>query len=40
MEQPSPPAAPPGIAVTRMKDDQAALGVAAHFLARRQPFAS
>lgn len=29
---------PPGLVVTRLKDDQAALGVALHFLARRKPF--
>jgi hypothetical protein len=38
MDQPSPPA-PPGLVVTRMKDNQAALGVALHFLGRRKPFA-
>jgi hypothetical protein len=37
--QPRAEAVPPGIVVTRMRDDQAALGVAAHFLARRKPFA-
>ena len=38
MNETSPPA-PPGLVVTRMKDNQAALGVALHFLGRRKPFA-
>lgn len=32
--------APQGLVVTRMKDRQAALGVALHFLARRKPFSA
>lgn len=35
-----PAAAASGLVVTRMKDNQAALGVALHFLARQKPFAS